>query len=121
MHTLDVGGATELSVDVHQLPVQMLGVGLQTKLHAAHPVPPWRDWLRVHRLAGAFLVNVTQCPSLEELRWMHRDEEGISVSGPIVNAQLGARRPGMRDDARCPWSAPFKRVVGAGKGVKRSS
>ena len=52
-------------------------------LLTALPKAPWRGWRPVYRLANLFLVNVTPMAiRLEELGWMHRDEDGIPVSGP---------------------------------------
>lgn len=52
-------------------------------LRTALPKQPWRGWRPVYRLADHFLVNVTPMAiRLEELGWMHRDEDGIPVSGP---------------------------------------
>ncbi len=52
-------------------------------LLTALPKQPWHGWRSVYRLADRFLVNVTPMTiRLEELGWMHRDEDGIPVSGP---------------------------------------
>jgi Zn-dependent peptidase ImmA (M78 family) len=49
----------------------------------ALPRQPWRGWRPVYRLADLFLVNVTPMAiRLEELGWMHREEDGIPISGP---------------------------------------
>jgi Zn-dependent peptidase ImmA (M78 family) len=51
-------------------------------LREALPVPPWRGWPPVYRLAEAFGVNVTPMAiRLERLGWMHRDAEGVPLSG----------------------------------------
>lgn len=52
------------------------------RLLAALPPTPWRGWPRVYRLADLFVVNVTPMAiRLEELGCMHRDQDGIPVSG----------------------------------------
>jgi Zn-dependent peptidase ImmA (M78 family) len=49
------------------------------------PTAPWGGWPPVYRLADAFVVNVTPMAiRLETLGWMHRDEQGVPVSGPKV-------------------------------------
>jgi Zn-dependent peptidase ImmA (M78 family) len=53
------------------------------QLLAALPEPPWRGWVPVYRLADRFVVNVTPMAiRLEELGWMHRDQNNTPESGP---------------------------------------
>jgi Zn-dependent peptidase ImmA (M78 family) len=60
------------------------------QLRAALPKTPWRGWAQVYRLANAFVVNVTPMAiRLEELGWMHRDQDGTPVSGPRQTAGQG--------------------------------
>jgi hypothetical protein len=59
-------------------------------LLAAMPKTPWRGWTQVYRLADAFVVNVTPMAiRLEELGWMHRDQDGTPVSGPMLTTGQG--------------------------------
>jgi hypothetical protein len=59
-------------------------------LLAAMPKTPWCGWTRVYRLADAFVVNVTPMAiRLQELGWMHRDQDGTPVSGPLQTAGQG--------------------------------
>jgi len=61
------------------------------RLLAALPESPWSGWPPVYRLADAFVVNVTPMAiRLEKLGWMHRDEEGMPVSGRKVPAGQGS-------------------------------
>jgi len=61
------------------------------RLLAAPPEPPWRGWPPVYHLADAFAVNVTPMAiRLEELGWMHRDEDATPVSGPRQKAGQGS-------------------------------
>ncbi len=60
-------------------------------LQIAMPEQPWRGWRPVYRLADRFLVNITPMAiRLEELGWMHRDDDGIPVSGPRQAAGQGS-------------------------------
>jgi hypothetical protein len=53
-------------------------------LLAAVPSRPWRGWPVVYRLADMFLVNVTPMKIRPEtLGWMHLDDNGTPVSGPV--------------------------------------
>lgn len=53
----------------------------EVRVRSALP-PPWRGWPAVYRMADQFLVNVTPMAiRLEKLGWMHRDEDGMPVSG----------------------------------------
>jgi hypothetical protein len=53
------------------------------ELLAALPKASWKGWRPVYMLADTFLVNITPMTiRLEKLGWMHRDEDGIPVSGP---------------------------------------
>jgi hypothetical protein len=53
------------------------------RLRAELPAAPWRGWAPVYRLADLFVVNVTPMAiRLDKLGWMHRDEQGVPVSGP---------------------------------------
>jgi hypothetical protein len=55
----------------------------EDRLSLALPTTPWRGWPAVYRLADTFLVNVTPMTiRLEKLGKMHRDNDGIPVSGP---------------------------------------
>ncbi len=57
------------------------------QLLAALPKPPWRGWAPVYRLADRFIVNVTPMAiRLEELGWMHRDQNDTPESGPRQTA-----------------------------------
>ncbi len=52
------------------------------ELRTALPKSPWRGWPPVYRLADEFMVNVTPMAiRLEKLGWMHRDAQGVPVSG----------------------------------------
>jgi IrrE N-terminal-like domain len=54
----------------------------EVRVRSALPPPPWRGWPAVYRMADQFLVNVTPIAiRLEKLGWMHRDEDGMPVSG----------------------------------------
>lgn len=51
-------------------------------LREALPPSPWRGWPPVYSLAEAFGVNVTPMAiRLERLGWMHRDADGLPLSG----------------------------------------
>jgi Zn-dependent peptidase ImmA (M78 family) len=61
------------------------------QLLAALPEPPWRGWAQVYRLADRFVVNVTPMAiRLEELGWMHRDQNNTPRSGPAQPAGQGS-------------------------------
>lgn len=61
------------------------------RLLAMLPKSPWRGWPPVYRLADAFVVNVTPMAiRLEQLGWMHRDDDGIPLSGPKTPAGQGS-------------------------------
>jgi Zn-dependent peptidase ImmA (M78 family) len=61
------------------------------RLLAALPQPPWNGWPAVYRLADAFMVNVTPMAiRLETCGWMHRDDQGVPVSGPRIPAGQGS-------------------------------
>ena len=56
-------------------------------LLAALPKLPWHGWGPVYRLAEEFLVNPTPMAiRLEKLGWMHRDDDGVPVSGSKPSA-----------------------------------
>lgn len=63
----------------------------QDRLRAVLPPSPWRGWPPVYRLADTFVVNVTPMAiRLEKLGWMHRDDNGVPVSGSKVPAGQGS-------------------------------
>lgn len=64
-------------------------------LRSALPLPPWRGWPAVYRMADQFLVNVTPMViRLEKLGWMHRNEAGVPVSGRAAAPGQQALFPG---------------------------
>jgi Zn-dependent peptidase ImmA (M78 family) len=57
----------------------------EDRLLKALPDGPWRGWRTVYDLAEVFLVNVTPMTiRLEQLGKMHRDDQGVPVSGRRV-------------------------------------
>lgn len=59
-------------------------------LRAAMPKQPWRGWPTVCRLADLFVVNVTPMKiRLEQLGWIHLDEDGVPASGPKPTSGQG--------------------------------
>jgi len=57
----------------------------------ALPRSAWHGWRVVYDLADDFAVNVTpMLLRLERLRWAHRDERGVPISGPPVAAGQGS-------------------------------
>jgi hypothetical protein len=61
------------------------------ELRPALPVAPWRGWRHVYDLADRFVVTPTaMAVRLEELGWMHRDEDDVPSSGRRVPAGQGS-------------------------------
>jgi Zn-dependent peptidase ImmA (M78 family) len=82
------------SQDAAERQAEMFSAALlmpRDRLLAALPRSPWRGWPSVYRLADAFGVNVTPVAiRLEKLGWMHRDDDGVPVSGPRIPAGQGS-------------------------------
>lgn len=86
------------STDVAERQAEMFSAALlipRQELLATLPKTPWKGWRQVYMLADAFLVNITPMTiRLEQLGWMHRDDDGIPTSGrkptPGQQALFGA-------------------------------
>jgi hypothetical protein len=73
------------SLDPIERQAEMFSAALlipKDRLLSALPQAPWSGWPAVYRLADAFVVNLTPMMiRLERLGWMHRDDDGVPVSG----------------------------------------
>jgi hypothetical protein len=82
------------SPDAAERQAEMFSAALlmpRDRLLAVLPPCPWIGWAPVYRLADSFVVNVTPMAiRLEKLGWMHRDEDGVPVSGRRVPVGQGS-------------------------------